>query len=139
MAIHDIAKHIRLMIRRIANPIVIPIIPGVIAPIIATPIFREEVWTLTTLGGLKRRLPYLFGISNEIISHKNVLLRTIAEVQADVIGGDQIAFEPILGRLLNKDASILTGYDIVSDLGIIQLLEEQSVTAIVGHRIAVDH
>src|SRR6516164_11316497 len=106
MSVDDIAEHIGLVVGRVPNAIVIPIDAGIIAPIITAAIFGEDVRTLTTLRRLERRLPNLFGIADEIISDKDVLLGTVAEIQADVIGSDEITFEPVLSGLLDENASI---------------------------------
>src|SRR4051794_22514357 len=101
MAVYNIAESIGFVIRRIANPIVIAIAAGIIAPIIAASFLGKNIWTFAALFGLEGRLPYLIRISHKCIADKNVLFRSIAEIKPDVVGSNNVSFESILICLLN--------------------------------------
>src|ERR1035437_860458 len=109
---HKVAEHVGFVIRRVADSVVIPVAPGVIAPIIASSVFCEGVRTLAALRRFKRRLPDLLGVPDESISNKHVLFGAVAEVEVDVVGGDDISLKTVLVRLLDEKASILAGDDV---------------------------
>ena len=93
---------------------------------------------MAALRGFKRRLPDLVDIPQERVSHKYVLFGAVAEVQADVIGGDHICLKTILTGLLDEKAAVLTANDVVPNYRIVELLENHPVAAIVRRDITFD-
>ena len=135
MAIHDVTEDISLVIGRVADAIVIAISAGIIAPIIAAPIFGEAVGGVAALLGFEWRLPNLGGIANESVSDKNVLFGEITHVEADVVGRNDISFETVLVGLLHKEAAILAIKNVVSDPGIVDLLQDHAMSAVGDHEV----
>jgi hypothetical protein len=80
MPIDDVAEYVCLVIRSVANAIMIPVGPSVIAPIIATPVLGERVRPFPALRGFERRLPDLIGIPDKRIANKYVLFGAVAQV-----------------------------------------------------------
>jgi len=145
MPVQDVTEHIRFVVRRIADAITVAIGAGVVAPIVAAALFGKSVGPIPALLGFKWGLPHLVGVPDEGIPNKDILLGTVAQIKADVICGDDISFELILGSLLDEQATVLACNEVVQDSRVVELLENHAVTPIgkdevAGHkRLPTEH
>jgi len=137
MAFDNVTERIGLVIRSVADAIMVAIGASVIAPVIAAAMFVEGIWSFPSLAGFERGLPYLIGVVDEGVAGENVVFRNVAEVKTDIIRGDEIAFETILVGLLDEEPAILAANDVADEAGAVELLQDNAVPAIGGDDVSL--
>src|SRR5689334_18865954 len=130
MTLENVSQNVRFVIGRIADAILVTVGASVIAPEIALMSFAKLIGSkpagLDLIGGL----PDLVGVIDEIVPDEYILFGTVAHVDADVICADRISLEPILRRLLDKQASVMARNEVPTDAGAVHLLQEDAVASI---------
>src|SRR5262249_26865673 len=130
MTVDDVAKHIRFVIGRIADSIIVTVGTSIVAPVIATSFFGKGIWPLAALLCFEWRLPNLVRVTNKCISDEDVLFRNVAQIKANVVCRDDVAFKSILIGLLHKKSPVLSSDHVIRNSRGIKLLEDESVTPI---------
>src|SRR5262245_53737217 len=116
MPVYDVTKSVGFMVRRVADPIMVSIASGVIAPVVAPSMVTDGSRGVATLTRIECWWSKLVGVANERGPSTDAVFANIAQVESDLVCGNQASRKPLLFGLMDKHARLLTENEVAEQL-----------------------